>query len=100
MVRIKLYRIRKLFPSAISQEVPLWGWLSTHAASSRTGKADHAMTVFVLGFAFHKNHVALIHKVRGPKPVINKFNGIGGHVEKGETALRAMEREFAEEAGL
>jgi len=30
----------------------------------------------------------------------NKYNGIGGHIERGEDALTAARRELAEEAGL
>jgi len=58
------------------------------------------VTVYVVGFAFHKGKVALIYKRRGPRPVVNKYNGIGGHVEKGEPAMRAMEREFEEETSV
>lgn len=58
------------------------------------------MTIYVLGFAFYQDSVALIEKKRGPKPVVNKLNGIGGHVEPGEPALKAMIREFQEETGV
>jgi 8-oxo-dGTP diphosphatase len=30
----------------------------------------------------------------------NKYNGVGGHIEKGEDVLSAAERELAEETGL
>lgn len=60
------------------------------------------MSTYVLGFAFHEEtqSVALVHKLHGPAPVINKWNGIGGHVEEGEPALMAMRREFEEETGV
>lgn len=58
------------------------------------------MTEYVVGFAFDKHtNVALIKKNR-PAWQKDHLNGIGGHIEPGETRLRAMEREFCEEAGL
>lgn len=58
-------------------------------------------TEMVLGFAFsaNKNYVALINKKR-PKWQNGLLNGIGGHVENGETAPDAMVREFKEETGV
>lgn len=58
------------------------------------------MAVYVLGFAFHNGAVALIHKNKGPSCVVGKYNGIGGKVEQGEPALKAMIREFEEETGV
>jgi 8-oxo-dGTP diphosphatase len=43
--------------------------------------------------------VVLIHKNRGPDAVRGKYNGIGGHVEEGESLVAAMVREFEEETG-
>jgi 8-oxo-dGTP diphosphatase len=43
--------------------------------------------------------VALIRKKR-PEWQAGRFNGIGGHIEPGETALNAMVREFCEETGM
>ena len=58
------------------------------------------MKEYVLGFAFDENeyYVALIEKKR-PKWQAGKLNGIGGHLEKGETTVSAMVREFKEETG-
>lgn len=58
------------------------------------------MTDYTCGFAFSLDgtHVALIEKKR-PLWQHNMLNGIGGHVEPGETALNAQIREFAEETG-
>ena len=53
---------------------------------------------YVVGFLFKDDKVALIHKNR-PDWQKGKINGIGGHIEKGETPLEAMRREFSEEAG-
>jgi 8-oxo-dGTP diphosphatase len=54
---------------------------------------------YVIGFLCHNYNVALITKNR-PDYQKGKLNGIGGHIEKGETPAQAMEREFNEEAGI
>jgi 8-oxo-dGTP diphosphatase len=58
-------------------------------------------TKYVVGFAFSpcKRDVLLILKNR-PEWRNGYFNGIGGHVEIGETPIQAMVREFKEEAGI
>lgn len=55
----------------------------------------------VLGFVFSadKKSVLLIRKNR-PLWQAGKFNGVGGKLEPGETALQAMVREFREETGV
>ncbi len=57
-------------------------------------------TNYVLGFMFSntKQYVALIRKTH-PEWQKGKLNGIGGKLMPGEKAVRAMVREFAEEAG-
>ena len=55
-------------------------------------------TQYVIGFLFRNGDVALIQKKR-PDWQKGKLNGIGGHIEQGETPLEAMIREFNEEAG-
>jgi 8-oxo-dGTP diphosphatase len=56
---------------------------------------------FVCGFAFdHKRDwVVLIEKKR-PSWQAGRLNGVGGHIQTGETPLMAMEREFKEETGV
>ncbi len=60
---------------------------------------------YVCGFAFKHplepfhDKVILILKLRGPDVVRNRYNGIGGKIEEGETPIQAMVREFEEEAG-
>jgi 8-oxo-dGTP pyrophosphatase MutT (NUDIX family) len=44
--------------------------------------------------------VVLIHKNHGPKCVVGRWNGVGGHIEPGEEPIKAMVREFYEEAGV
>lgn len=59
------------------------------------------MTSYVAGFMFSTDgeEVALILKLR-PTWQAGKLNGIGGHIETGETPLAAIVREFEEETGL
>jgi len=54
--------------------------------------------MFVCGFLFDPTgtRVALIKKAR-PDWQKGKLNGVGGHIEKGESAIGAMMREFHEE---
>ena len=56
---------------------------------------------FVVGFQFNKDgtRVALIRKGH-PEWQSGLLNGIGGHVELGESAPAAMLREFCEETGV
>lgn len=58
------------------------------------------MKNYVVGFAKDINSecVVLIEKNR-PKWQKGKLNGVGGHIESGETPFDAMNREFNEEAG-
>ena len=57
------------------------------------------MTKYVLGFAFDRDHnTVLIRKAR-PAWQKGRLNGIGGHIEAGETPHDAMVREFREETG-
>lgn len=56
------------------------------------------MIRYVVGFLFNGDLVALIQKNR-PEWQKGKLNGIGGHIEDGESAEVAMVREFQEETG-
>lgn len=55
-------------------------------------------TRYVCGFAFHDGDVLLIEKQR-PDWQRGKWNGVGGHIEPGESDAEAMRREFREETG-
>ncbi len=57
------------------------------------------MTAYVVGFAFGVGEVALIRKAR-PAWQKGRLNGIGGHIEEGESSHEAMVREFKEETGV
>lgn len=60
------------------------------------------MKKFVLGFIFSENREkVLLLKKRSSAPYNpDTWNGVGGHVEEGETFLEAMVRECQEESGL
>lgn len=59
------------------------------------------MTDYALGFYFDKSRheVYLIEKLK-PAWQKGKYNGIGGHIEPGETPHDAMVREMKEETGI
>lgn len=82
------------------QEVKMycrWAW---NCCRPDGGKGRGVKTVkYVVGFLI-SNHsdVALIRKQR-PEWQRGFLNGIGGHIEKGESAHDAMRREFEEETG-
>ncbi len=57
------------------------------------------MNRYVVGYLFNeKGEVCLIEKKR-PEWQKGRLNGVGGHIEDGETPQQAMTREFEEEAG-
>lgn len=61
------------------------------------------MRKYVVGFAFWRNSVLLIHKKKGPPYVVGKLNGVGGKIEdweNSEDARPSMVREFQEETGV
>lgn len=58
------------------------------------------MKHYVLGFAFDSDHRLALIKKKRPAWQLNRWNGIGGHVEDHETPRQAMAREFAEETGI
>lgn len=53
---------------------------------------------YVVGFLFHKGRVVLIKKTK-PEWQKGLLNGVGGKIEKNETPLQAMRREWWEETG-
>jgi 8-oxo-dGTP diphosphatase len=58
------------------------------------------MNIYVLGFLFDAQdaEVVLIRKTH-PDWAAGRLNGVGGHIENGETPEEAMAREFQEETG-
>lgn len=57
------------------------------------------MTTYVCGFLHVGDEVLLIQKKR-PDWQAGLLNGVGGHVEEGESVQQAMVREFREETGV
>lgn len=54
----------------------------------------------VVGFVFHPDYSVYLIRKNRPKWQMGKLNGIGGHIEKGETSSEAMSRECYEEGGV
>lgn len=63
-------------------------------------QARFQMIVRSLIFIFHENEVLLIKGAANKKIWPNLYNGIGGHLEKGEDVLASAQRELFEETGL
>ena len=57
------------------------------------------MNAYVVGFLRSRDRILLIEKNK-PDWQAGRLNGVGGHIEMGESPLTAMRREFKEEAGL
>ncbi len=54
----------------------------------------------VLVFLTRRDEVLLIKRGADRKVFPNQYNGLGGHVEKGESIMAAARREVKEESGL
>jgi len=53
-----------------------------------------------LVFATRHNQVLLLEGAPDKRLWAGRYNGVGGHVERGEDVLQTARREFAEETGL
>lgn len=54
----------------------------------------------VIAFIYRDDQVLLIHREKQNAFAYGKWNGVGGHIEKGEDPLTAIRREVKEETGL
>lgn len=54
----------------------------------------------VIAFIYRDDQVLLIHREKPKAFAYGKWNGVGGHIEKGEDPLTAIRREVKEETGL
>jgi 8-oxo-dGTP diphosphatase len=70
-------------------------------AAVRLANEQKKITKYSVGFAFNEEgtEVVLILKNR-PKWQNGYLNGVGGHIEEGESAHAAQAREFEEETGV
>ena len=69
-------------------------------SSQAPDKARYQFIPRVLVFLTRGDEVLLIKRGADRKVFPNQYNGLGGHVEKGESVLAAARREVQEESGL
>ena len=69
-------------------------------ASQAPDKSRYHFIPRVLVFLTRGDEVLLIKRGADRKVFPNQYNGLGGHVEKGESVLAAARREVQEESGL
>ena len=69
-------------------------------ASQAPDKSRYHFIPRVLVFLTRGDEVLLIKRGADRKVFPNQYNGVGGHVEKGESVLAAARREVQEESGL
>lgn len=72
----------------------------TDALDLRPQSPPRLQMVVGLCFDLSRQFVAMVHKRSGPPCVIGNWNGVGGKIDPGETAVQAMAREFKEETGV
>lgn len=58
------------------------------------------MKKYVVIFIFTKDYNEVLMVKRNKKPYMNLYNGIGGKIEEGETAIQAAIRECMEETSI
>jgi 8-oxo-dGTP diphosphatase len=64
------------------------------------GQARYALIPRTLVFLFCREQVLLLQGAPGKRIWPGRYNGMGGHLERGESLLEAARRELQEEAGL
>ncbi len=66
----------------------------------RKSEPSYTIVPRVLVFLTHQQEVLLLRGAPDKKLFANQYNGLGGHVEPGETPHHAALREVREEAGI
>ncbi|MCE5260339.1 MAG: NUDIX domain-containing protein [Chloroflexi bacterium] len=64
------------------------------------GNTRHAVIPRTLSFILYNDEVLLLRGAPGKRLWPGKLNGIGGHIETGETPFAGAGRELMEEAGI
>lgn len=74
-----------------------------HGTDAHLGKHRHFPIVGTLGFILSpdRKKVLMVHRTyRSDDENLGKYNGVGGHLERGESIADCMMREIREETGL
>jgi 8-oxo-dGTP diphosphatase len=74
--------------------------LTNDPQSTRNPAGRYQFVVRTLLFIFHHDKVLLLKGAPHKKLWANRYNGIGGHVEQGESISASALRELEEEVGL
>lgn len=69
-------------------------------AGQRLNADRYALIPRTLAFLYHDDHLLLQRVAPSKGKWAGKYNGVGGHVERGEDPLSAARREIHEETGL